>query len=358
MAVANGAQELSGGGRPRRISWYRSPVGRAALSDLNRRSDLLGFLQTAGFLAVMVGTGAAAVGSVGRLAWPLVLLLFLVHGTCSSFLVNGFHELVHDSVFKTRWLNRVFLLAYAFWGWYSHVQFWASHTAHHKYTLHPPDDLEVVLPTRITLAAFLQRTVVDLPGMMNTARQFGRWSLGRVRGEWETHLFPPSDPAQRRRLFTWARVVVFGHGAIVAASLALGWWALPLVTTLTRFYAGGLQYLCNATQHVGLQDNVRDFRLSTRTIILNPLLRFLYWHMNFHIEHHMYAAVPCYRLGRLHKLIRHDLPPSPRGLLATWRGIARILARQKADPGYQFRAVLPPAMLAMPVTPAARPERG
>jgi fatty acid desaturase len=30
----------------------------------------------------------------------------------------------------------------------------------------------------------------------------------------------------------------------------------------------------------------------------------------------MYAAVPCYRLGKLHKLIRHDLPPSPRGLPA------------------------------------------
>lgn len=96
----------------------------------------------------------------------------------------------------------------------------------------------------------------------------------------------------------------------------MGWWALPLVTTLSRFYASGIQYLCNTTQHIGLLDNVSDFRLSTRTIILNPLLRFLYWHMNFHIEHHMYAAVPCYRLGTLHRLIRHDLPPSPRGLLA------------------------------------------
>ena len=99
-----------------------------------------------------------------------------------------------------------------------------------------------------------------------------------------------------------------------------------------------------------LQDNVADFRLSTRTIILNPILRFLYWHVNFHIEHHMYAAVPCYRLGRLHKLIRQDLPPSPRGLIATWRGISVILRRQKADPGYQFHASLPVS--------AALPERG
>ena len=348
--MASRAQEQPAGARPRRIAWYRSPLGRAALIDLNRRSDVLGFLQTGGYLAVLAVTGAAAVLSVGRLAWPLVVLLFLAHGTCSSFLVNGFHELVHDSVFKTRWLNRAFLWVFSFWGWYSHVQFWASHTAHHKYTLHPPDDLEVVLPTRITLAAFFRLAVVDLPGIAHTARQFGRWSAGRVRGEWESHLFPASDPAARRRLFAWARIVVLGHGAIIAASLALGWWALPLVTTLSRFYAGGLQYLCNAAQHVGLQDNVADFRLSTRTIILNPILRFLYWHMNFHIEHHMYAAVPCYRLGRLHRLIRRDLPPSPRGLLATWRGIGEILRRQQADPGYQFRARLPVS--------AARPGRG
>lgn len=110
-------------------------------------------------------------------------------------------------------------------------------------------------------------------------------------------------------------------------------------------YAGSVQYLCNATPYVGLLDNMSDFRLSTRTIILNPLLRFLYWHMNYHTEHHTYAAVPCYRLGTMHKLIRHDLPPSPRGLLAAWSQIVQIGRRRKEDPAYQFRAALPaPAM--------------
>ena len=171
------------GGRPdtnrRRISWYRSPLSRDTLIALNRRSDLLGFLQTAGCLALLVGTGGVAVWSVGRLAWPAVVLLFLVHSTCSSSLVNGFHELIHDSVFRTRWLNRAFLYA----------------------------------------------------------------------------------------------------------------------------------------QHIGLLDNVSDIWLSTRTIIL----------MNFPIEHHKYAAVPCYRLGTLHRLIRHDLPPSPRGLLAAPAMTGRLL---------------------------------
>jgi fatty acid desaturase len=95
-----------------------------------------------------------------------------------------------------------------------------------------------------------------------------------------------------------------------------------------------------------LQDDVPDFRLCCRTFTLNPVVQFLYWHMNYHIEHHMYAAVPCYRLGRLHRLIKHDLPPCPAGLLATWREIAAIQAIQEIDPEYQHVAPVPQAVVA------------
>jgi fatty acid desaturase len=132
-----------------------------------------------------------------------------------------------------------------------------------------------------------------------------------------------------------------GHALIVAVSLALGWWMLPVVLTLGHFYGGWLQYLCNNTQHAGLQDNVDDYRLNTRTFRLNPFVQFLYWHMNFHIEHHMYAAVPCYNLGKLHEAIKDDLPPTPVGLWQTWREIIPILEKQKVDPTYQYLAQVP-----------------
>jgi len=32
----------------------------------------------------------------------------------------------------------------------------------------------------------------------------------------------------------------------------------------------------------------------------------------------MYAAVPCYNLAELHEAIKHDLPPTPDGLVAVW----------------------------------------
>jgi fatty acid desaturase len=121
-----------------------------------------------------------------------------------------------------------------------------------------------------------------------------------------------------------------------------GLWLVPILTTFGVFYGGWLRFLCNNTQHAGLQDDVPDFRLCTRTVLLGPLTRFLYWHMNYHIEHHMYAAVPCYNLGRLHRAIRHDLPKSPQGLWAAWRQIVTVLKRQAAEPEYQFMATLPP----------------
>ena len=89
--------------------------------------------------------------------------------------------------------------------------------------------------------------------------------------------------------------MTLGHVLLVVGSLYMGWWQLPVLVTLGSFYGGFLFLLCNNTQHIGLSDNVADFRLCTRTILLNPIVRFLYWHMNFHIEHHMYAAVVSFR---------------------------------------------------------------
>lgn len=324
-----------------RINWYRSPVSREDLAALNARSDWKGFRQAGGHLGLLMLTGSAAYLSAGRLWWPLVILLFFFHGMCYCFLINGFHELAHDSVFKTKRLNQFFLCIYNFLGWYNHVLFWASHQEHHKYTLHPPRDLEVVLPTDLTLKGFCYTAIIEPTNFYYAVRQTIQFCRGQLKGEWENHLFPESNPKQRRRLFNCSRFVLAGHVTIVAVSLALGLWLLPLLITCGRFYGSWLFYLCNNTQHVGLQDKVPDFRLCCRTVILSPFPRFLYWQMNYHTEHHMYAAVPCYNLGKLHKLVKEDLPHCPHGLIEAWSQIIAILKRQKTDPEYQFVAELP-----------------
>jgi fatty acid desaturase len=328
-----------------KINWYRTPIDRALLNALNHRSDARGLLQALGHLGVIAFTSAAAFYTLANLHWLWLLPVLFLHGTVYAFLLNGFHELCHGTVFKSKWLNTLFLNVFSFMGSLNPVSFWASHTEHHKYTLHPPDDLEVVLPVTLTVRDFLKYSFVNPWGFVEHTRKQIRVGRGRLEGEWENAL-PASDPAKRQRLFNWSRLLLFGHGGIAIVSIALsalipGLWLIPVLLTLAPFYGGLLLFLCNNTQHVGLQDNAPDFRLCTRTILLNPVVRFLYWHMNFHIEHHMFAAVPCYNLEKLHNAIKHDLPPSPAGIVATWRHISAILERQKTEPAYAFVPELP-----------------
>ena len=92
---------------------------------------------------------------------------------------------------------------------------------------------------------------------------------------------------------------------------------------------------------------VDDFRLCCRTFHLGWPLRFLYWNMNYHIEHHMYPAVPFHQLPRLHAAIRHDLPHIHRGLLPVWREIFAVVRRQRVDPAFRLRPELPVAAAAV-----------
>jgi fatty acid desaturase len=339
---------------PNPVAWYRTPVPAKEFKELHERSDLLGALQSGGYLALITIAGAAAMVSVHRLPFWAVALLVLAYGTVCSFLPNGVHELCHGTVFRTPALNALFLRVFSFLGWHNFEFFWASHQRHHRYTLHPPDDLEVVLPMHLFVRNLLLQGIVDPLGAWNTIARTCRIASGRMEGAWELALYPDGQPEARRPVVRWARVLIAGHVLILAVSAYLHLWLLPVLTSLAPFYGSWLFLLCNNSQHMGLAGNVEDFRLCCRTITLNPLLQFLYWHMNYHTEHHMYAAVPCYRLGRLHRLIRHDLPPCPRGLVATWTEIAAIQRRQLAEPSYRYVAPLPSS----PATPRIQPQPG
>lgn len=329
------------------VRWYRTPIEAALLKDLQRRSDWLGGAQAFGYLGLLALTGGIAFYSAGRWPWWATVLLTFVYGTCFAFQINAVHELAHGTVFRTDSLNAALLRVFAFLGWINFCTFSASHARHHQFTLHPPDDLEVVFPVKITMRDFFKTGFVNLGYLKWAVGEALRIGRGRFEGEWELALYPPEDRGKRRLPIRWAGYLLAGHAVIVVGATLAAIFVhprfamlIPLIT-LGKGYGGWLFFACNNAQHIGLENNVADFRFCARTIVINPVARFLYWSMNFHIEHHMYTQVPCYRLARLRRVIDHDLPQAPRGIMSTWRQIAAIQARQAQDPTYQHHQACP-----------------
>src|SRR2546430_853233 len=76
----------------------------------------------------------------------------------------------------------------------------------------------------------------------------------------------------------------------------------------TNLFGSGLTVTYGMTQHAGLAENVLDHRLNCRTVYMNPVHRYLYWNMNYHVEHHMFPLVPYHALPQLHELVKDDCP--------------------------------------------------
>lgn len=326
-----------------RINWYRTPVDKDVLKSLTARSDRRGFCQMIPQLLFSTATGALAymVWLRGP-SWAVVLACYL-HATFYWFLglAGCGHELCHRTVFRTHFWNEFFVRLVSFLSWTNFHVFRASHARHHAVTVHHGLDLEVILPQKIRLRDWIYSFTFDVPRLWAVLRGTFEQSLGMIRGEWNQRILPKSDVKARRAVIRWARILLTGHGVLAAGFLLSGQWILIFIVTLAPFYAGWLNNLVAWTQHLCLQPDVDDYRLCARTIRVNPVLEFFYSRMNYHLEHHMYAAVPFYHLPKLRAAVEYDLPRARRGLWAVWKELLPALRRQKADPSFVLVPELP-----------------
>ena len=97
---------------------------------------------------------------------------------------------------------------------------------------------------------------------------------------------------------------------------------------LPRIYGTWHMVLTGLLQHIGLADNVVDHRLNSRTVLMNPFSRFVYWNMNYHVEHHMFPMVPYHALPRLHAVIKDDLPAPNPSMWHAYREVWPVVLRQ------------------------------
>ena len=334
-----------------KVRWYRCPIERSVLHDLMRSNDFQGWFQALGHLVLFGCTGALTYFFFDREIWVGFALALLAHGTVASHFLYACHELGHGTVFRTKWLNAVFLRIYSVLAWWNFHEYAMSHTYHHIYTLHPRADKEVTLPAHPSLrphyvlqlftlnlfGGFATRGLITwVWGTLKTA--FGIYGVFNTPG-WLEALYL-NRPDARRKAVNWARFLLVFHVGFAAVSFALGLWILPILVSVAPFVGNWLGYFIGVPMHCGLRDDVPDFRLCVRTITLDPLSEFLYWHMNWHLEHHMFAAVPCYNLKKLHHTVARDMP-TPRTLFGSWREMREAWDRQKEDPSYQFDTPLP-----------------
>lgn len=341
-----------------RVEWYRSPIEREKLRELSKRSDLQGWMQAGGHLALFAGTGTLAYFCWSREIWIGLAVALFAHGTVGTFFAGvPPHELGHGTVFRTKWLNKFFMYLFSLLSWWDPFDYATSHTYHHRYSMYPDGDRENLLPLEpsLSLSLLLQLFTVNLfsqPGrifskgglistIVVTAKSaFGVVGSARIPiNEWLQALHT-DQPDNHRKSMRWSRMLLLFHGSVLVFSIATQLWILPIIVTFFPFIANGLAYFVGLTQHCGLRDNVPDFRKSTRSITLNPLAEFLYWRMNWHTEHHMYAGVPCYNLKKLSREIAEDMP-TPRTLRGSWREMRETCRRQQKDPNYQFDTPCP-----------------
>ena len=146
---------------------------------------------------------------------------------------------------------------------------------------------------------------------------------------------------ERRKAVLFARLVVAMLTAVVATSILTSSLLPLLLIGLPTFYGSWMHSLLATMQHAGLAEDMPDHRLNSRTVLLNPLFRFVYANMNYHVEHHMFPMVPYYSLPKLHEEIRADCPPPYNGVFEAYREILPAIRRQLRDPGYFVIRQLP-----------------
>ncbi len=310
------------------IRWYRTKVNKTELNALLERSDLQGWTYVFTHLALLVTSGGIALTLASTGQYAAFAIACLVHGCLYSFLgwAGAGHELSHRTVFRTRALNEFFLRLFSIATWSNHIYFNASHTKHHLATTFPGRDGEVVLPQRVAAAQWFWALWIDVPALLRTIQILVENSFGVVRGEWGNQLFPVTNQRARKKLALAARAILVAQLVGVAVFLFFGLWQLVILVTLAPFIGTAPNRLLALAQHYGKRSGVADFRENSRTLLLLYPVSRLYWHMNYHIEHHMFSAVPCYNLSKLHSLIAHDTPAPTRGVFqflkqyyaATW----------------------------------------
>lgn len=312
-----------------KVSDYLAPE---QIRQLRGKSDLVGTL-------LVLHAWTLIAGSMALFVWwsnPFTFLVaVMVIGGRQLGLAILMHDAAHGLLFADRRLNDSvgrWLCAYPVFT--SLMLYRPYHLQHHRFTQQPEDpDLGLSAAFPVSRRSLRRKLLRDLTGQTAYLR----------RGDQIRRALGPPDLGVMARLGNlWRRekgpltVNLALFGSLAAAGY---WWLYPVLwlVPLATWYQLASR-VRNIAEHAVVPDN-DDPLCNTRTTHANPMIRLLlapYW-VNFHLEHHLFMFVPCWRLPTAHRLLvddrrgrRMEFKP---GYLAVLRAATSRLADSPRGPG-------------------------
>jgi MocE subfamily Rieske [2Fe-2S] domain protein len=332
--------------------WYQCAVPRETMRKLLERRNGPAIRHTVLWFGLIFGSGYATYRLWG--SWWAIAPYMVYSVLYASTSDSRWHETGHGTAFKTDWMNNVLYEIASFmvmrestvWRW--------SHNRHHSDTIIVGRDPEIAVPRPPNIGTIIL-SFFNLGVYPKYFKHILMHSTGKIAAAEKTFVPEMEFPAVYRR----ARVYVAIYAAVIGLSI-FSRSILPLLLVgLTNLFGTWLLVIYGLTQHAGLAENELDHRLNCRTVYMNPLHRYLYWNMNYHVEHHMFPLVPYHALSKLHVAVKDDCPTPYPSLVSAWCEIAPALLRQIKDPAYHVKRKLPvpkPRKNDLPLVSHAQPD--
>lgn len=288
-----------------------TPAELAPLTRLSAPRSLLAIAHTFGLIALALVLGLAT--------WPSVWLLpsILVIGVAQHGLFILAHEAAHYRLFAHRAANDIVGRFIGMVGGVSMCTYRVTHRLHHNnlYTEEDPDTaIHGGYPRgKAYLLKKLGRDLLGLNAWKTYAYFFG---APAINADTNREIRPLDDTSEdlraaARRDRLWVAgfhvmaplaALAFGGGRGLAMYLVL--WVVPLVTVLQPILR--LRAICEHGAAQDLSSPLTAARTNRTTgSLANRLARGILFphHVNYHVEHHLYPAVPHYHLPALHRLL-------------------------------------------------------
>ena len=251
-------------------------------------------LRTAGLVAIWCGSSAAGF-ALGRwwvwlAAWWLQALLLV--GSYSAM-----HEGTHGCLSRSRRRNQLLAAAWGLTILWNAALWRQFHLAHHAHTGTDRDPEPHEEATSVLRYLF----GIPLAGIGFAVAQWvisARAACTGVTPDWGRTSGRRAARRNGTALLVWTAALIAATAA--QPGLVLRLWLGPyLLAVLLVAPATGI------TEHYGCERGGRgsDPFSVTRSVVTNPVVRFVFWQNNYHAAHHAFPAVPAHHAARLHRAV-------------------------------------------------------